>query len=105
MYYALQKISELMREIFPHLFLALFNWLYITSIDFTTIAERLGIPVAFAIAIFIYFTRRINKNDEQAERYRRDMLELNSAQLAYLRNLVDRKFDFRCGFSEKNNAE
>lgn len=81
-------------------------WFYCTvifwSIDLLTqIIDKYGFPVAVSIFIFVYFTRQINKKDSNAELYRKEMLEFQSAQAGYLRSLVDRRFNFKCEYTAK----
>jgi len=55
---------------------------------FYNIVERFGIPLAFSVVIFVYFSRALDRERTDRNEYRDEMLDSQKEQVEYLRQLV-----------------
>lgn len=70
------------------------------SFDIATLAEKFGIPFAFTILLFLYFTREIRSQRKETNDYRQDTIDELKTQTTYLRTLVDDRLVTVCKFAE-----
>jgi hypothetical protein len=70
---------------------------------FLGIAERFGVPVAFALLMFVYFSRMLSQKDKTEREYRDKLLNEQTKQTDFLRTLVNGKF--QCGYSQGANRK
>ncbi len=70
----------------------------LSSMDFITIADKFGVPVAFSGLIYVLLTRQIKSRDAESAAYRSEMLQSTQEQTAFLKELV--RDSRKCKFVE-----
>lgn len=58
------------------------------SVDFFGVIDKYGFPTAVAVAMFLYFSRQINRKDAESNSYRADVLAEQKDQTTYLRSML-----------------
>lgn len=67
--------------------------------DFTTLIEKLGIPVAFSIFMFLYFKGTIDKSNSERVEMSKQMIMLMETNNTYLQTLVkDSMSEIKCKY-------